>query len=167
MYVRKSPFTAPLVRRRKTKFLTVYPTIYTSPNEKFKYSYPLNEENGSESSARFTSNVKLNFPWKQGWYDNFVVCLSSPKLNTIYQIYLCRPLLKCYSKLKCFPTYYTLVCNRNHILICFGLILTTQWHLATLYSFTNSYIYIIKASLYWIVITLQPRLEANCMCKWA
>ena len=27
-------------RRRKTKFLTVYPTT-TSPNEKFEYNYPL------------------------------------------------------------------------------------------------------------------------------
>ena len=26
---------------RKTKFPTVYPTIYTSPNENFDYSYPL------------------------------------------------------------------------------------------------------------------------------
>ena len=28
IYVRKSRFTAPLTRRRKTKFPTVYPTIY-------------------------------------------------------------------------------------------------------------------------------------------
>ena len=28
------------LRRRKTKFPTVYPTIY-SPNENFEYSYPL------------------------------------------------------------------------------------------------------------------------------
>ena len=28
IYVRKSHFTAPLMRRRKTKFPTIYPTIY-------------------------------------------------------------------------------------------------------------------------------------------
>ena len=33
-------FMAPLVRRRKTKFPTIYPT-YTSPNENFEYCYPL------------------------------------------------------------------------------------------------------------------------------
>ena len=72
IYVRKSRFTAPLARRRKTKFPTVYPTRYivgytfgnhvsrlrsrvavklnfrpyirryTFPNENFEYSYPLN-----------------------------------------------------------------------------------------------------------------------------
>ena len=37
IYVRKSSFTAPLARRRKSKFPTIYPTINLP-----KYSYPLN-----------------------------------------------------------------------------------------------------------------------------
>ena len=43
IYVWKSGFTSPLARHRKTKFLTVYPSItrYTSPIENFDYSYPL------------------------------------------------------------------------------------------------------------------------------
>ena len=40
IYVRKSCFTAPLMRLRKTKFPTAYPTIYP-PNENVEYSYPL------------------------------------------------------------------------------------------------------------------------------
>ena len=42
IYVRKSHFTAPLVRHRKTKFPTVYPRIYL-PKLKFEYSFPLND----------------------------------------------------------------------------------------------------------------------------
>ena len=41
IYIRKSRFRAPLARRRKTKYLTVYLTIYLPPNENFEYSYPL------------------------------------------------------------------------------------------------------------------------------
>ena len=41
--LQKSRFTALLMHRRKTKFPAVYPTIYTSPNENFEYSYPLND----------------------------------------------------------------------------------------------------------------------------
>ena len=37
---RKAHFTVPLTGLRKTKFPTVYGTIYTSPNEHFEYSYP-------------------------------------------------------------------------------------------------------------------------------
>ena len=40
IYGRKSHFTAPLARRRKTKFPTVYPTIYL-PKWYFEHSYPL------------------------------------------------------------------------------------------------------------------------------
>ena len=40
IYVRKSCFMAPLALGRKTKFSTVYPTIYL-PNENFQYSYHL------------------------------------------------------------------------------------------------------------------------------
>ena len=35
-----SHFTAPLARHLKTKYPTIYPSIYL-PNENFEYSYPL------------------------------------------------------------------------------------------------------------------------------
>ena len=41
-YIVGSRFTSPLARCRKTKFPTVYIRRYTSQNENFEYSYPLN-----------------------------------------------------------------------------------------------------------------------------
>ena len=38
-YGRKSRFTAPITCYHKTKFSTIYPAIYTSPNENSDYGY--------------------------------------------------------------------------------------------------------------------------------
>ena len=54
LYARKSHFTAPLASRRKTKFATVF-LRYTSPNENFEYSYPLNL-----SCSKMWSHLNLN-----------------------------------------------------------------------------------------------------------
>ena len=64
----QSRFTTPLTCHRKTKFLTVYPTIYL-PKENFEYSYPL-----TVSSLYIWMNSSIQIGTIR--FNNYIVFLS-------------------------------------------------------------------------------------------